>query len=272
MRNGRSKETTNTKAISEDSPSKTNETPSQDQEIRAFDSDLHIHAELSMFPIFDGCSEWTLDPYWKEIFNQCAKGHLPKGMRINRQNIVTLPNGSSVHLVGNSQEVFRTMMRIFRNDMDLRSEGDASKKKVQVEEIKNNLRKAYSGTWKQIKLKNAKLFFLLDFVVRMSKENKLIKAKSKRLMSDIRLGLLFGSITSDDIEYADGRVDAINGLSFSEGSYMFDQPVISRGKGSRQSSNVAGRSRKASTKEIGPSLLKEYLVEYSTSVVPFEEE
>ena len=239
-----------------------------------------VYEPISPFPIFNGCKEWTIDSYWKEVFEQCSQGKLPKGVRINRQNVITIPNGSSVQLKGDSQEVFRTMMHIFRYDLDLRSENDMSKKRMHVEAIKRSLKSAYSGSWKKIKLKNAKLFFLLDFVVRSSKEHSLTKTSSKRLISDIRLGLLFGPITSDDIEYSDGKVNAIKGLSFCKGAYTFKKKVgrinvpraPSKGANSLQrkvhSKGVSNRGHPVKHDDA-PQNLREYMSEYSSSVISF---
>lgn len=32
-----------------------------------------------IYPIFTECAQFTIDPYWQQVFEECSKGHFPRG-------------------------------------------------------------------------------------------------------------------------------------------------------------------------------------------------
>jgi len=170
-----------------------------------------------LFPIFLECKEWTLDPYWKEIFDQCSLGKFPKGIKIkNNSIIVNIKEKEVFSLEGKSLDVFKTMMNIFKNKLNLISDRDLSSQKKDVEELKESLKETYDGTWKQIRPKKIKDILLLNYVINCKYKYKLPPEKVNKLYSLIKLGLVFKTITSDDIDYSDGIIHNIEGINFDD--------------------------------------------------------
>ena len=170
-----------------------------------------------LFPIFLECKEWTLDPYWQEIFIQCSMGKFPRGLRMVKDGSLVVFSGKTreiVSLEGETLDIFKTMIKIFKEKLGLVSDRDIQKQKKEVLELKKKLKEGCGGTWKQIKPKQIRNVLLLNFVINCQKKYNLPQKITDQLASYIRLGFIFKTITSDDINYSDGIIHSINGLKF----------------------------------------------------------
>lgn len=184
-----------------------------------------------LFPIFLECNEWTLDPYWHEIFTQCSLGKFPKGMKIkNNSIIVSLKDKEIFSLEGNSLDVFKTMMNIFKNKLNLISDRDIHSQKKDIEDLKETLRDTYDGTWKQIRPKKIKDILLLNYVIECKYKHNLTKEQANKLYSRIKLSFIFKTITSDDVEYSDGVIHNINGIDIYDNNFLLDSDLIEEDK------------------------------------------
>ena len=157
-----------------------------------------------LFPIFLECKEWTLDPYWQEVFINCSMGKFPKGLRMSKDGSLILFNGKTreiISLDGEPLDVFKTMIKIFKEKMGLISDRDIVKQKKEISILKEKLKEGYEGTWKQIKPKKTRNILLLNFVIDCKKEYNLTQKEAEKLMSLIRLGFIFKTISSDSIDY-----------------------------------------------------------------------
>lgn len=179
-----------------------------------------------IFPIFLECKEWTLDPFWQDMFEQCANGKFPKGIKMSKDgsiNIFTNKSRETIAISSEPFDTFQTMMVIFKEKLGLVSDRDIKKQKKELILLKEKLKEGYSGTWKQIRPKKIRDNLLLDFVISCSHEYNLSKKDTEKLYSIINLGISFKSITSDMIDYSDGTVHGIDGLEFDEkGNFTFD--------------------------------------------------
>lgn len=178
-----------------------------------------------LFPIFAECKDWTLDPYWQEVFVQCALGKFPKGIRMGKDGSLVLYTGKTREIIsvdGDSLTIFKTMIAIFKEKLGMASERDVKKQREDLIELKQKIKEGYEGSWKQIRPKNIQNNLILNYVIRRREEHNLSQETAKRLYSMIKLGRIFKSITSDDINYCDGEIQSINGLTFSNGDFSLD--------------------------------------------------
>ncbi len=213
-----------------------------------------------LFPIFLECKEWTLDPYWQEIFTQCSVGKFPKGLRMTKDGSLIVFNGKTREIVSLDAEpfdVFQIMMKIFKEKLCLISDRDIKKQKKEVQKLKEELKEGYQGTWKQIKPKQIKNTLLLNFVIASQKKYNLSQKDAERLLSTIKLGFIFKTITSDDVDYSDGVINGINGLTFYENG-TFELNILDS---SEEKLEKTIESSKIST------IVEKYIKEYKSQVI-----
>lgn len=178
---------------------------------------------LDRTSFFMDCKDLTMDPYWQEIFEQCSMGKYPRGMSVIQNDTICIVSGNGknkemISMDGDYFEIFKTLLRMFREKLGMMSERDAKKQKQEISELKESLRKGYEGSWKQIKAKKIRNALLLDFVIDCKNKYNLSQQDTNNLFSMIKLGFIFKSITSDNIEYQDGIIQNIQGLEFFEGT------------------------------------------------------
>ena len=179
---------------------------------------------MCIFPIFMECKELTLDPYWQDIFIQCSIGKFPKGIRMGKDGSINIFNGKIkevISLSGDIIDIFKIMMGIFKEKLGLISDRDIIDKKKEIKKLKKKIKEGYEGSWKQIKPKYIKNTLLLNFVLNNKKKYDLSLSTAKKLLSMIRLSLIFKKIVSDDIHYVDGVIKRIEGLKFNKGIFTF---------------------------------------------------
>jgi len=216
---------------------------------------------VCLFSIFLECAEWTLDPYWKDIFKQCSTGKFPKGLRMMKDGSLVVFYGKTkdiIYLNDDPKTIFQIMIKIFKEKLGLMSDRDVKKQHDEITELKETLKEGFSGTWKQIKPKNTRNTLLLNFVIDCQKIHNLSQKTSERLISVIHAGFIFKSITSDDIDYSDGIIHNIKGLTFDDkGEFNLNIYNISEEKSEKSSSD----SNKMSL------VLERYIKDYKSQVI-----
>ncbi len=213
-----------------------------------------------LFSVFLDCRQWTLDPYWQEIFYQCSIGKFPKGLFMSKDgSLIVYTKGQKeiVSIDGTSLDIFQVMMKIFKEKLNLVSNRDVKKQKKEILLLKEKLKESYGGTWKQIKPKKIRNSLLLNFVIDCKHKYKLSSVKIKQLFSVIKLGFIFKSINSDDIDYSHGKIHKIKGLTFfkNQDTYDFNFDIFSA---SSDEYNKLEKSLDAKQKNIIENYIKEY--------------
>ena len=88
-----------------------------------------------MKKIFNECSLYTYDEYWKEIFSNCNRNKFPKGLSYNKvKRIVYIRHGKireTIPLPLIPVEVFTIMMSLFRK-LGLKSPTDKFQTKLDL--------------------------------------------------------------------------------------------------------------------------------------------
>lgn len=169
-----------------------------------------------LFPIFLECKEWTLDPFWQEIFVQCAMGKFPKELKLLKDGTLMINNGKLKEIIsvqGDSLNLFKIMMDVFRVKLGILSDRDIKKQKQSINIERSKVKQNVYQSWKDIKQKNTKDILILNFIVKYKQKFKLSDKESKNLYSMIKLALLFKTLTAEDIIVKDGKIDSIGCLS-----------------------------------------------------------
>ena len=92
----------------------------------------------------------------------------------------------------------------------------------EFEEVEENIRKIKTCTWNEIKKKGTKDILLQNFLIEMKQKYELRIGQIKKLYNLINLCMILKSISTVDIEYTDGEIKNINGITFTKGKYKVD--------------------------------------------------
>lgn len=171
----------------------------------------------SLFPIFLECKEWTLDPYWQDIFTACSIGKFPKGLKIDKNGSLYVSIGDKKQIVSLDNDpfdVFQTMTNIFRNDLGMKSDKDLKTQKEDIKELKKKIKETYSGTWKSIRPKKTKNILVLNYVLDCKEKYQMTDKEAKMLYSKINLAFIFKSINHSDVVYFNGKIHKIKKVRF----------------------------------------------------------
>lgn len=200
---------------------------------------------------FIAYQKFTTDTYWKDIFYSCACNSFPKGVKYyNSKNTISvrsepIKNKSRTEvfvLSENEMSAFETIMHIFKDILNLRSETDIHIRSQEIENLRKKSDVNLEVEWKKLKPRSIKNQILMNFATAQIKERSLTAKDVKYLYYTIQLGLQFKTLSDNDIHYEKGIVTGIDGLEFDKEKNTFlitntskpiakcDTPVIKSNK------------------------------------------
>ena len=65
-----------------------------------------------------------------------------------------------------------------------------------------------------------------NFVIDVKKKYSLTFVQTRELLSYINIGLVFKTITADDINYSDGKIHSIDGFKFKKNKIIIDRDIF----------------------------------------------
>ncbi len=189
-------------------------------------------------PIFFKCKNFTLDPFWQDVFDRCSCNRFPRNVRYDgRKNTlyVKLPGGIGgkkeiFTLSKEPTEAFETMMSVFR-DVGLRSERDIEFEQNELNKARDKRRVNLDCSWKELKPKYLKEQMIVDYVLKIKDRDNLNISEAKMLLNTIQLGFQLKQLTSDDIKYEDCCIVDIDGLDHK--NFSIDREIKHRNKNSK---------------------------------------
>lgn len=214
------------------------------------------------------CKEWTLDPYWQDIFISCAHGKFPRGLKITKEGSILLTKNKQVlHLPQDPFQAFKTMMDIFKTKLGLISDREMRKQHKDIESLKEKYSEYQQSTWKQIKPKNIKIMLITNYVLECKNMYNLSPEKTSQLLSTIKLGFIFKTIKSEDIDYSDGVIHNIDGIEFSDGDFTFD--IFSNISASIDGTTVTSDAEISDAESIENcrQVFERYIKDYKNSII-----
>jgi len=187
--------------------------------------------------IFYECSQITDDTFWKSIFLQAANGKLPRGF-LFKGNLLTYKRGSKTQRLEVSDdpiEALSTCMSFFRSNAGIRSQTDQEREKQEIEEKLLKLGSIENCMWSDIKKKKVQEILINSFVDSITKSMNLSIKQRDQLTTLINLGFLLGYFTSSSVQFNDGIIKGITGLSFNSETkeFILDVNLSARPKTSR---------------------------------------
>jgi hypothetical protein len=183
------------------------------------------------FPQFAEYLDFTVDPYWCKIFENCSKGKFPKrsGFDETRGDFGSVwLRDKEMHwyrLLGESETDYLELKKLFKDYLKLKSIQDRSETRDQFNRLKKELDKSYTGDWKNIKRKNIRDSLIRQYILRLKGEYDLAVNDTIKLSKEIRQCILFGWITPDHIEYSGEtrRIENITSLKYEDDVFIVEK-------------------------------------------------
>jgi len=177
-----------------------------------------------IYPIFLECCPHAKNAFWENIFEDLAYGKTPYGTYISKEFLCCSYRKKDFSYKIErkpSIQVHTEVYNLLTNKLGLFSPQERTQHKKEFEDLENTMR--YSrDDWSSIRKKNVKELLVELFVTRMKNKHSLTLKKARYLLSIIFMAMIFKVITSSDIEYNDGQIQSIKGISFSKNKIIVE--------------------------------------------------
>lgn len=218
-------------------------------------------SDIIFYDRFLECERFTLDSYWKKIFNNCARGKFPKQTRYNHEeNVIIYKNENNnnvvVNLPDNSEKLYNVLIDIFREKLGLFSPLDFHFKKEEIEALKDGETIDLDCEWKKIKPKFIKDDLIMNYILKLKDKYDLSYSQAKKIFVTINLGMQSKKITSEDFDFRDREIKNINGVVFDNRTKKVIITNKSKKVSSSSEKNNTNNSHKFTTS------IEKYLKEY----------
>lgn len=212
------------------------------------------------------CCEFTEDSYWKDIIHSCACNKFPKGIRYE----VKLNNSPILHvryecgrkfqnetfiLTDKLNETYDILMFIFKNLLKLRSDTDIDKIKSDLEIIRKTNNIKTNCEWKKLKPRSVKNHILMNYAITRTESLCLEPRLANNLYRLIQLGFQFKNLTSNNINYKQGKIISISGLDFNKQTKSFK---LTNNQGSIAKTNTENNHKINQVKKTINKWVKDY--------------
>lgn len=194
-------------------------------------------SSVVIHPLFEECKNYTLDTFWKDTFEACARNRFPEPIARydpTKGCIYVKKAGKKTYDVISIPKIpvdaFKAMMKIFREELGIVSAKDVQIQNNEVEDARKKHGIDLHCEWKKLKPRYIKDQLLINYYSKLRDKYKLTSAEIKNLQSVVQIGLQFHQFSSDDIDYRDCEVQDIKGLVFDEKKRVFysvKPPVVS---------------------------------------------
>jgi hypothetical protein len=192
------------------------------------------------YPVFLNASQYATDTFWKYIFEDLAYGRTPYGTYITKDFLCCNYKGKEfsykIDTTKTGEQLYNELYNILFNKFGLLSIEDKQILRTKFEKTRDSI-PLTNTTWACIKKKNIKQLMIENFVIEMKKKYTLSTADAKKLLSYIISGMIFKTISNDDIDFQNGKILGISNLEFEKGSFTISPKIFEFESGNQQSTN-----------------------------------
>lgn len=177
-----------------------------------------------IYPIFLKCCEFTIDEYWKHIFEDLAYGITPSGTFISKDCICCNYKKKQFSYIiekKDPQVIYNEVYELFSERMGILSQRERFEKNIAFGKINNDLKKSRAN-WSDIRKKNIRDTLIQIYVARKKDEFNLTIKQCKYLYVVIFIAMIFKIISAKNIHYNDGELAKIDGINFKNKQVIFD--------------------------------------------------
>jgi len=167
------------------------------------------------YPIFDEILKRQTDPYWISFFDECAIGKLPRGFKyINSILYYRIKNKTLELLITDSSQESEDLIKKFiYENAGIISPTDLDEKRA-TEEAKVSNITLNNIQWYQIRNEKEQYILLTIFTEKIASYLNLNDEESRALIQTIKLGLLSGFLSNENMVMENGQISEIIGLEY----------------------------------------------------------
>jgi hypothetical protein len=179
-----------------------------------------------VYPFFIECCKYTDDAFWKSIFEDLAYSITPYGVYVNKDFLTCSYKDKEFSYKiqkKDPKELYEDIYSIFKNKLGLMSRDEIIKKKIDVDNMKEDIR-TYTD-WANLKKKNIKDLLIEKYALSMKTKYSLTLPQTRHLVSIIFLAFIFKVITSEDITIKNGNIEHIEGIDFEHGKIIMIKDI-----------------------------------------------
>lgn len=177
-----------------------------------------------VYPIFLQAMNYSDDIFWKEIFEELAYGVSPAGTYINKGVLCCNQNSKEFvyrFLNKDPQKIFEDISKLFKKN-NFMSKNDRKIVLSDFNDAEKKLQELKNIEWVNIKKKSLKDTLFQNFLIESKKKYNLRDSHIKKIYNFINLGLMLKTIKPSDINYKNGEILSINGITFSNNSFSLN--------------------------------------------------
>jgi len=178
-----------------------------------------------IYPIFLKTIQYTEDNFWKDTFENLSYAICPSGSYISKGFLCSSMKGKEFvykFIDKEPERIYNDIYNLLKLKLNIMSKNERSILLKEFEEVEENIRKIKTCSWNEIKKKGTKDILLQNFLIEMKKKHELRIGQIKKLYNLINLCMILKSISTCDIDYTDGEIKSINGITFTKGKYKVD--------------------------------------------------
>jgi hypothetical protein len=178
------------------------------------------------FPLFQKCSEYCKDEYWKQLLRDMAIGKMPKNILVIQKSLVSNVNtgrvskkSQSLNLEGETEEELTPKIIDFiQVACSIFSAIDIKKKNVLINQIRKDNTENKKLKWQQIRKSHLRKMYLLDFVYKNKVQYDLNWFQARSLYKQCE-DFLTCKGSSKKVDFQDGEIISIEGVLISPGKF-----------------------------------------------------
>ena len=178
-----------------------------------------------IYPIFLKTIQYTEDNFWKDTFENLSYAICPSGSYISKGFLCSSMKGKEFvykFIDKEPERIYNDIYGLLKLKLNIMSKNERSILLKEFEEVEETIRKIKTCSWNEIKKKGTKDILLQNFLIEMKRKYELRITQIKKLYNLINLCMILKSISTCDIEYTDGEIKNINGITFVKGKYKVD--------------------------------------------------
>lgn len=181
-----------------------------------------------LYPVFSKCIPYTSDPFWIGLLEDLSNGKCPKSIYISNSTIYCTgkKNGFSFFIpkeVNDYKEFFIHLKESLSENTSICSSIDIDIKKKKIKESKREV--TNTSLWSDIKKKNTKDMYILEYVIRMKKKYNTEWCIARQLYSLVQIAFIYKTHSSKDIVFNNKKIEKIHGIEFDGKKFINIRPI-----------------------------------------------
>jgi len=178
-----------------------------------------------VYPIFLKTIQYTEDIFWKDTFENLSYSICPSGSYISKGFLCSSVKGKEFvykFIDKEPSRIYEDIYKLLKEKLNIMSKNERGILLKEFEEVEESIKKIRTCSWNEIKKKGTKDILFQNYLIQKKQEYELKSIQIKKLYNLINLCVILKSISNADIDYQDGEIRNINGISFSKGKYKVD--------------------------------------------------